>query len=558
MMALAEVDAAALDGELREEEDDGGFAEAQNGGGGGSSSSSGGRAAASRLSEAEAATLLAQIPETKTFYPSEAEFADALGYLRKIAPEAQAFGVVRIVPPSSWRPRSIFPFTSHIRLPVKLQSCLGSGERRRAGAAAIITSTLRPKIHFARLKQLNEQKARMWTAGVDRQRDWEAMVAAYHRWLRSTAPQTWYCSDVEASAFAEGPDADASDWNVRHLRRSPLNLLHATVTDVPGVNSPMLYVGMLFSTFCWHTEDNWLYSISYNHAGSDPKTWWGVPAHAAPRLEQLVREVLFPEHESSAKLLALKSTFFSPAWLVRHGVPVFRALQRAGDIMITLPRAYHAGFSHGLSCAESANIAPLDWLPWGKACSLLYRAIRQVSVLSVEEIVLRNARALVAEAANAAAGGGRELQAPHALAEALLARTPQQHREALRVRCQTLLHELLQLHDSVLFLSNAVKQQAPAVARVQGDPRASALFCSLCRFPCYAFCVRCPCTSEVALCGHCALRVLARRRQLCKTCGAVMAVLRTSPRELEHVEDVLAALARALAAPTRDARAAGH
>jgi hypothetical protein len=36
---------------------------------------------------------------------------------------------------------------------------------------------------------------------------------------------------------------------------------------VGGITCPMLYVGMLFASFCWHTEDNYLYSINYNHFG---------------------------------------------------------------------------------------------------------------------------------------------------------------------------------------------------------------------------------------------------------------------------------------------------
>ena len=43
-----------------------------------------------------------------------------------------------------------------------------------------------------------------------------------------------------------------------------------------GINVPWVYVGMKYSTFCWHFEDLMLPSINYNHWGN-PKLWYGVP-----------------------------------------------------------------------------------------------------------------------------------------------------------------------------------------------------------------------------------------------------------------------------------------
>jgi hypothetical protein len=34
------------------------------------------------------------------------------------------------------------------------------------------------------------------------------------------------------------------------------------------------------------------------------------------------------------------------------GVPVYRTDQRAGEFVVTFPKAYHAGFNTGFNCAE--------------------------------------------------------------------------------------------------------------------------------------------------------------------------------------------------------------
>ena len=49
---------------------------------------------------------------------------------------------------------------------------------------------------------------------------------------------------------------------------------------------PWLYVGMLFSSFCWHVEDHFAHSINYMHWGA-PKTWYGVPGTQADAFEQV-------------------------------------------------------------------------------------------------------------------------------------------------------------------------------------------------------------------------------------------------------------------------------
>jgi histone demethylase JARID1 len=76
-------------------------------------------------------------------------------------------------------------------------------------------------------------------------------------------------------------------WNLNNLPHADASVLKYLKTPINGVNVPWLYVGMLFSSFCWHTEDNYLYSINYNHFGGI-KQWYGVPSSEAKNFEKVL------------------------------------------------------------------------------------------------------------------------------------------------------------------------------------------------------------------------------------------------------------------------------
>ena len=95
-----------------------------------------------------------------------------------------------------------------------------------------------------------------------------------------------YAADVETSKFGSGfpkagqreqqsgPEDSSSSaykqhpWNLNNLPKSFNSLMQfPRHHDISGINIPWLYIGMRYSTFCWHYEDLMLFSINYAHWG---------------------------------------------------------------------------------------------------------------------------------------------------------------------------------------------------------------------------------------------------------------------------------------------------
>lgn len=56
-----------------------------------------------------------------------------------------------------------------------------------------------------------------------------------------------------------------SGWNLNNMPVLEQSVLTHISGDISGMKVPWLYVGMCFSSFCWHIEDHWSYSINFLH-----------------------------------------------------------------------------------------------------------------------------------------------------------------------------------------------------------------------------------------------------------------------------------------------------
>uniref|UniRef100_A0A673BLZ8 [histone H3]-trimethyl-L-lysine(4) demethylase n=1 Tax=Sphaeramia orbicularis TaxID=375764 RepID=A0A673BLZ8_9TELE len=199
-----------------------------------------------------------------------------------------------------------------------------------------------------------------------------------------------------------------SGWNLNVMPVLEQSLLCHINGDISGMKVPWLYVGMVFSAFCWHIEDHWSYSINYLHWG-EPKTWYGVPSVAAERLEEVMKKLTPELFEFQPDLLHQLVTIMNPNILMAHGVPVVRTNQCAGEFVITFPRAYHSGFNQGYNFAEAVNFCTADWLPAGRSCIEHYRRLRRYCVFSHEELTCKMAACPEKLDLNLAAATHREM-----------------------------------------------------------------------------------------------------------------------------------------------------
>ncbi|KAJ0465354.1 putative chromatin remodeling & transcription regulator FYR family [Helianthus annuus] len=398
--------------------------------------------------------------EAPVFYPTEEEFEDTLKYISSIRDKAEAYGVCRIVPPSSWKPpcplkeKDVWEnstFATRVQRVDKLQnrdslnqmlrpSCHKKRKRRKSMKVGLDQKThgsdtgapvdlmvpepcfgFEPGPRFT-LKEFHKyaddfknQYFNSNGTATDARDDsvmkdlWDPLLenieGEYWRMVESPTEEieVLYGADLETGTFGSGFPKEAchvsasdekyirSGWNLNNFPRLPGSLLSYESGDISGVLVPWLYVGMCFSSFCWHVEDHHLYSMNYMHFGA-PKMWYAVPGKDAIKLEAAMRKHLPNLFAEQPDLLHKLVTQLSPSILKSEGVPVYRCVQNPGEFILTFPRAYHSGFNCGFNCAEAVNVAPVDWLPHGHNAIELYREQARKTSISHDKLLLGAAR----------------------------------------------------------------------------------------------------------------------------------------------------------------------
>jgi histone demethylase JARID1 len=155
---------------------------------------------------------------------------------------------------------------------------------------------------------------------------------------------------------------EASFFNLNNTMNSPSSLLTIAAQrneKVSGITHPWMYLGAMFSTFCWHVEDLGVNSLNYNHQGG-AKTWYVVPGKYKEKFDAYIRQKYCLNMHKQG-LLERITFMVDPLELLAEGIPVHKTYQRPKDYICTFHKAYHCGFSQGYNIGEAVNfISPLS------------------------------------------------------------------------------------------------------------------------------------------------------------------------------------------------------
>jgi hypothetical protein len=282
------------------------------------------------------------LPRAPEYRPTESEFADPIAFLSRVEREAAAYGICKVIPPYQ-RPSRRFVFAHLNRSLISASSPdavnpTNSGSSNpvspRPESSAVFT-TRHQELGTPRRGRPPPQVLRqVWQSGEHYTLEqFEAKSRAFSKnylsglhdpspleveslfWKASEDRPVYieYANDVPGSGFAamqqswwqkkrrrkgdpvmddgekgSGWRLSGSPWNLQAIARAPGSLTRFMPDDVPGVTSPMVYIGMLFSWFAWHVEDHELHSLNFLHTGA-PKTWYAVPGDRATELEEVIR-----------------------------------------------------------------------------------------------------------------------------------------------------------------------------------------------------------------------------------------------------------------------------
>ncbi|KAA8910367.1 hypothetical protein TRICI_004165 [Trichomonascus ciferrii] len=210
--------------------------------------------------------------------------------------------------------------------------------------------------------------------------------------------QVEYGTDIHTSVQSSGfpqIERDVTNrysqdpWNLNVLPFVHKALSRYVDADVSYLVQPFLHIGMVFSSKSWHFEDFYSYAFNYHHFG-EAKTYYSVPEDQTEKLRELLTEIIGKDNiDQDPSLLLQPNHMLSPELLIQRGIICHALDQRAGQFVVTFPKAYTSHVNYGFNMTESVNFFPaFDWLDYGLQCASLYQQFNYPPPFSIQRLLL--------------------------------------------------------------------------------------------------------------------------------------------------------------------------
>eukprot|EP00923_Selenidium_pygospionis_P034592 GHVN01060248.1.p1 GENE.GHVN01060248.1~~GHVN01060248.1.p1 ORF type:complete len:506 (+),score=37.43 GHVN01060248.1:281-1798(+) len=322
--------------------------------------------------------LLGKVGEVPSVQPSLEEFNDPIRLWESLHEYGSKFGAVKLIPPDGWKPN----------FSLDLDRLLFEAREQHIHKLANGKAFSFPKNEwtpesFQKSDTLMAEKLFGTASPTVEQVEKRYWDIVEHKAEEVT---TFYAADLEARKVGSGfPEKSKvpldpyahHPWNLVNLPHVDGSLFKYYHREVPGVTSPWLYIGMVLSTFCWHTEDNYFAAVNYQHYGA-PKVWYIIPPNKAQAMQRVMKE--YHANKQLSSVIHSLTFQISLALLAAQKIPVNRIVQRQNEYVLLWPKAFHAGVNVGYNCNEACNVAPPFWLMDGYKAVAAYRYMRPMCI----------------------------------------------------------------------------------------------------------------------------------------------------------------------------------
>lgn len=120
-----------------------------------------------------------------------------------------------------------------------------------------------------------------------------------------------------------------------------------------GINTTWVYVGLPDSEFEVHLEDGNQRSMNL-HLYGKPKVWLAIDNENIHKFEEFLRKASKADARMCPVFHRHKQSFVDMAALAKEGIPVYKVVQKPGDIIIT--NSFHQGINLGYNVNLAINI----------------------------------------------------------------------------------------------------------------------------------------------------------------------------------------------------------